>query len=180
MRTAEIRKIDPLQTLDLFSGVSAAEFDQVRGLCFKMEFDDGEIIVEENSNSTDMYVLTRGAAEVRKTDEHGHTRRLATLEPETIFGEISMVLQQPRSATVVAEGETQVVRVDGDRFEELCDADNIAVFKMAHNVLEMLAKRQSDMNQHLLDLADRLEEEEHAIHDDVASLRKRLVEEWSF
>ena len=133
MRTSEIRRIDPLQTLEVFHDISAAEFDKVRGLCFEMHFDDGEVIVEEDSHTTDMFVLVDGTVRVTKLDEHGHRRELATLEPETVFGEISMVLQTPRTATVAADGPAEVVRVDGERFVELRKAGNTAALKVAYN-----------------------------------------------
>jgi CRP-like cAMP-binding protein len=181
MRTSEIRRIDPLQMLDVFSGITSAEFDSVRGLCFEMHFEDGETIVREHSSTADMFVLLEGAVRVEKVDEHGHKRELAVLEPETIFGEISMILERPRTATVRANGHTRVIRVDGERFRELREDQHIAALKVAYNILEMLAARQSATNQHLLALADELEEQSHEkVQDDVSALRDKLMDNWSF
>lgn len=181
MRTSEIRRIDPLQMLDVFSDITSAEFDSVRGLCFEMHFDDGEVIVREDTTTTDMFVLTEGTVRVEKLDEHGHKRTLAKLEPETVFGEISMILETPRTATVRAVGPTQVIRVDGERFRELRDNGHVAALKVAYNILEMLAERQSETNEHLLELADKLEAQSgEKLQDDVSALREKLMDKWSF
>ncbi|MGM0558719.1 MAG: cyclic nucleotide-binding domain-containing protein [Myxococcota bacterium] len=181
MRTSEIRKIDPLQMLELFSDITSAEFDSVRGLCFEMHFDDGEVIVRENSTTTDMFVLIEGTVVVEKLDEYGHKRELARLRPETVFGEISMVLGAPRTATVRAHGPAEVVRVDGERFQELRSSGHVAALKVAYNTLEMLAERQSATNDQLLELADKLDTQNgEKLQDDVSALRDKLMDKWSF
>lgn len=181
MRTREIKRIDPLQRLHLFGNVTAREFSSVRGLCFEMYFDGGEVIIEEGSDSYDAFVLTDGKVRVEKASGGGDSRQLAVLEPETVFGEISLVLQTPRTASVVAVGMAEVVRIDAQRFNELRRAGHSAVYKMAYNILEVLARRQSETNRHLLELSDRLDREEHnATQDDVTNLRNKLMKDWSF
>jgi CRP-like cAMP-binding protein len=181
MKSAEIRRIDPLQMLDVFSDVSSSEFDSVKGLCFEMKFEDSEVIVRENSKTTDMFVLIEGTVVVEKVDEHGHRRELARLRPETVFGEVSMVLGEPRTATVRAHGPTEVVRVDGERFQELRKDGHVAALKVAYNILEMLAERQSATNDQLLELADRLDARDgEKLQDDVSALREKLMDKWSF
>lgn len=181
MRTSEIRKIDPLQMLDLFSNITSAEFDSVRGLCFDMHFDDGEVIVREDSKTSDIFVLIEGTVIVEKLDEFGNKRELARLRSETVFGEISMVLGEPRTASVRSHGPTQAVRVDGERFQELRKSGHVAALKVAYNILEMLAERQSTTNDQLLELADKLDAQNgEPLQDDVSALRRKLMEKWSF
>lgn len=181
MRTSEIRKIDPLQMLNVFEDITSDEFASVRGLCFEMHFDDGEVIVREHSDTSDMFVLTEGRVRVEKLDEHGQKRELATLQPETVFGEISMVLGDPRTATVRAHGPTEVVRVDGERFQELRKSGHTAALKVAYNILEMLADRQASTNAQLLKFADKLDSQSSdKLQDDVSALRDKLMDKWSF
>lgn len=181
MKSREIRRIHPLQRLRLFRDISREEFDRVHGLCFEMEFDDGEIIVEEGCDSCDLFVLTEGRVDVKKVDEEGDHHKIADLEAETVFGEIGFVLEHPRTATVLADGPAEVLRVDGPRFRQLRSDGHAAAYKIAHNILEMLAKRQSKTNRHLLELTDRLDDvQNNAVEDDVANLRNKLRADWSF
>lgn len=180
MHTSEIRRINPLQTLRVFAGISAREFEAVQGLCFEMHFDDGETILREDSHKTDMFVLTRGSVRVETRDETGKLRHLATLEPESVFGEISMILGTPRTATITAQGPARTVRVDGDRYRELRLANNIAALKVANNLLDLVATRQAEINEHLVEIAEHLvvDRPQPSPHQ-MNALREKLMDQWS-
>ncbi|MFW5966523.1 MAG: Crp/Fnr family transcriptional regulator [Persicimonas sp.] len=181
MKSREIRRIHPLQRLRLFRDISREEFDRVHGLCFEMEFDDGEVIVEEGDDNCDLFVLMKGRVDVEKVDDDGDHHKIADLEAETVFGEIGFVLQNPRTATVIADGAAQVLRVDGPRFQQLRADGHAAAYKIACNILEMLAKRQDKTNRHLLELTDRLDDvQTSSVEDDVSNLRNKLRADWSF
>ncbi|HHT9118103.1 MAG TPA: Crp/Fnr family transcriptional regulator [Candidatus Hypogeohydataceae bacterium YC38] len=74
-------------------------------------YKDGEIILKEGSTSREMYVIQSGKVLVTKGEAV-----LATLGEGEVFGEISLLDGQPRSATVQALGEVRVLVIDQEVF----------------------------------------------------------------
>lgn len=73
-------------------------------------FADREVIVREGDDSRDMFVVNRGEVEVVKEID-GREVTLATLGRGAFFGEMSLLESLPRSATVRAKGEAQLLVV---------------------------------------------------------------------
>jgi CRP-like cAMP-binding protein len=74
----------------------------------------GELIVCEGEPGDAMYVIEAGVVEVTADDV-----LLSTLERGDIIGEMSLIDDAPRSATVRALTDCALVRIDRDRFMEL-------------------------------------------------------------
>ena len=74
----------------------------------ELEFEDGDVIVEEGEPGTEMFIVQEGAVEVVRSlpDE---PMLLATLGRGEFFGEMSLLESEPRSATVRAVGKTKVL-----------------------------------------------------------------------
>lgn len=86
-------------------------------------FDDGETIVKQGEPGDDFYIIVEGravvmqqrsgAAEGEPPVEVGH------LGPSDYFGEIALLLDRPRAATVIAKGPLKCVKLDRARFERV-------------------------------------------------------------
>ncbi|MFP4324077.1 MAG: Crp/Fnr family transcriptional regulator [Anaerolineales bacterium] len=79
----------------------------------------GEPLVLVNEPSTGMYLILEGTAKVYRRDLEGQQIEVATLGPSQTMGEISLLLGQPHSATVVAETEMDCLLLTRNRLEEL-------------------------------------------------------------
>ena len=75
-------------------------------------FTAGQTIVEAGTKGTTMYVVLEGEVEVRL----GNTE-LAVNGPGSIFGEMALIDDDPRSATVIAKTDCRLVEIDRRRFE---------------------------------------------------------------
>jgi CRP-like cAMP-binding protein len=75
----------------------------------------GEVILHENDPGNTAYIVEQGRVEVSKTF-HGQNIHLAYLEAGEIFGEMGMIDDKPRSATITAVDETVVREVHQDEF----------------------------------------------------------------
>lgn len=78
-------------------------------------YKDGEIIVKEGTESREMYVIQSGKVHVIKGSGDAAVT-LAVLKEGDIFGEMSLLDAQPRSATVKAVGEARVLAIDHEMF----------------------------------------------------------------
>lgn len=163
---------------ELFRGLTDEELDRVAGFVTYCVYEGGDEIIEEGEESRALYILLEGQVEVLKKDD-GADRHLATLQRDAIFGELGLVLGDPRSATVEAARRADVLRMDGEEFESLRSDNDLAAYKIEHNILKMVAERQSAMNRELMSLMERAEGSESG-SDDITELRENLMEDWSF
>src|SRR5438552_3003398 len=86
----------------LFSGMSKESLDKLATFTFTKSYKQGDVIIEEGRTGNGLYVITSGQVEVVKGATTGTTKRLATLATGDFFGEMSLLDEWPRSATVRA------------------------------------------------------------------------------
>ena len=74
-------------------------------------FAPDEAIVQKDQPGGSMFVIHKGSVEIQTTDEEGNKKVIGTLREGDFFGEMSMLTGEPRSATVIAKEETQVLQI---------------------------------------------------------------------
>jgi len=82
-------------------------------------FEPGQVIFREGDHGEWLYVVREGEVEVLKGDAAGQETPLRRLGPGECFGEIALVSDRPRSATVRAVSATNVLAVDREAFQAL-------------------------------------------------------------
>ena len=110
-------------------------------------YEAGEIIIRENDLGETAYVITQGQVEVTKALQ-GQKVHLAYLEAGETFGEMSMIDEKPRSATVTAVTETLVSEIRRDHFFESFQTDP----KLVLQLLKVLFERLREADARILDL----------------------------
>ncbi|MBN3290710.1 KAP1 kinase, partial [Polypterus senegalus] len=85
-----------------------------------VQFEDGEKIVVQGEPGDDFFIITEGTASVlqRRSDNEEYVE-VGRLGPSDYFGEIALLLNRPRAATVVARGPLKCVKLDRPRFERV-------------------------------------------------------------
>ena len=84
----------------------------------KKNFEKGELIIKEGTSGSAAYIINSGKVEVFRTIE-GEKVALASLGENQIFGEMSMIDDRPRSASVEAVTDVEVTVIERERFNEL-------------------------------------------------------------
>jgi len=108
------------------------------------EFDDGELLVEQDTVGRSMYLILSGQAEVvRRDGETSH--QLAKLEPGQVFGEIGYIRETERTADVRALGKLSSLRFDYERMEKNLKFFPNIVAKLNFNISCILGERLADM-----------------------------------
>ena len=110
-------------------------------------YEAGEVIIQENDLGETAYVITQGQVEVSK-EKDGHKIHLAYLGAGEIFGEMSMMDEKPRSATVTAVTETLVSEIRRDDFFNSFQTDP----KVALQLLKVLFERLREADARILEL----------------------------
>ncbi len=148
-----------LQGVPLFSSLSAAECGQVETRLRRLEFPPQAVIVREGSPGDAMFVVLEGRVAVRKRDPvSGIEFQLTDLGPGEAFGEMALLTDKPRSATVVAVETTTCASLGQAELQAL----------LSHRPRIAMALTST--------LADRLERANHRVGIEFLSLAKAQVD----
>jgi len=116
-----------LPAIPLFSELPAESFAAVLDAVKLVRTRPGETVLAEGEPGQSFYVLARGTVRVTKKDISGGVVPLATLHDGAIFGEMALVSASPRSATVTAETDCDLLEFDRDALARVArDAGTIA------------------------------------------------------
>lgn len=129
----------------LFSGLGQGELTALARTAQRLEYDPGQIIFHMNSLGDGLYLLASGRVKVVVPSPEGKEIILATLGPGAFFGELALVDDEPRSASVVAELPSVVYRIHRNDFSRLLDARP----SIARALLRELARRLRRANAHM-------------------------------
>ena len=113
-----------------------------------------QAIFSEGDAGNAWFVIYEGAARVEKRDPFTPTRQVATLGPHACFGEMAIIDDSPRSASVTATEDTTAFRFPAAMFQMLLEEHSVAAYKLVHAMAKTLCVRQRRMNQQLSDLAE--------------------------
>jgi sulfate permease, SulP family len=84
-----------------------------------LELPDGTVLIHQGESPDDVYVLASGRLRVETLTERGTRMRLRTLRPGVVVGEVAMYSGVPRTADVVAETPSVVLKLSKDSIERM-------------------------------------------------------------
>ncbi len=142
--------INSLKETDLFFNLTQMQLEMVESLCEEVIFQQGEVVIAENSREKELYIILRGDAEVLINPGlvspmqavAAKMQKIATLSRGQSFGEIALVDEGVRTATVRAAGnETLVLKISRDRLLLLCTTYPELGYKIMYNLAVDLANK---------------------------------------
>jgi len=117
-----------LASVDLFATLDEEQRREIAVATSARVYGDGEAIVREGQPGDSMFVVASGRAAVVLEPDR---REVATIDRGGYFGEMSLLTGEPRTATVVARGDTLVLEIDADLFRRLGALNPQAVEQIA-------------------------------------------------
>jgi hypothetical protein len=133
-----------LEHSPLFHGMTGYQIRKTILISELREHTDGECLIEQGTMGRSMYIVVSGQLEVVRRDPDGE-RRLATLGPGEVFGEIGFVRATQRTADVRALGAVSVLRFDHQRLERDLVFFPHIMAKLNFNISGILGKRLADL-----------------------------------
>ena len=144
-----VSNLELLRRVPLFSMLTAGQAEAVSRSVIKSRFKRGESIVEQGQKSNALSIILTGRARVMTSDSRGREVILATLHPGDYIGEMSLIDNEPHSATVRAEVQIDVLVLGRLEFAK-CMSENSS---MAYAVMKGLVKRLRHANSNIESLA---------------------------
>lgn len=132
----------PFGQLDIFAGLSEAQFALIKGLLHRRVFAKGETVFHEGDPGQQLFVIAKGEASVRIRPA-GATRdiRLVTFSAGTVFGEVALLDTEVRSASVEADEELVCYVLEHEVFQQLSGSHPGIAVTLLRNLGRELSNR---------------------------------------
>ena len=108
------QKVELIRHAPLFAHVSKRQLEQIAQIADEIDLREGKEMTEQGARGREFFVLLEGNADVKKNG-----RRINTLGPGDFFGEIALVSDTPRTATVVATSPVRALVITDRAFKRL-------------------------------------------------------------
>jgi len=113
---AMLSNLDLIRRVPLFSLLTTDQAQSIADSVVKRRFKRGELIVEQGTKSNALFILLNGRARVLTADTRGREVILAVLQNGDYVGEMSLIDNEPHSATVRAEVQTDMLVLGRNEF----------------------------------------------------------------
>ncbi len=122
-----------LRRVPLFSDLNLREIRQIARLFKARRFAEGQTVIQEGSGGAAFFVIESGEASVAVAG-----RRKTTLKPGDYFGEIALIDEGKRMATIVATTELVCYGLTYWDFRPVVEANGVIGWKLLQRMAKML------------------------------------------
>ncbi|MGG1518629.1 Npt1/Npt2 family nucleotide transporter [Paenibacillus oryzisoli] len=127
-----MHRVQMLRQVALFQGLTSRDLAAIAVRLHPMEVKQGATVIREGDPGDSLMLLVEGAAGV-----HRAGAKLGGLKPGDCFGEMAILTQSARTASIVAEADSQLLRLDSAVFYDMMfDQKSIAV-----EMMKLLSRR---------------------------------------
>ena len=129
--------VEILESVPLFRGLRRQQLHSLARVCIERACASGEVIVPQGRDGYGFFVVVSGAAEAILEDSDGSTEVVNTFGPTDFFGELALLDNGPRTASVVATDTTECLILPRESFLGMLRRDG----DMAVEIAIELARR---------------------------------------
>jgi CRP-like cAMP-binding protein len=135
-----------LHRLELFANLSESDLDWLSGQVEPVGVAAGEILIEEGKPGDSAYIVVDGEFQVvKKSDVQDIV--IAVREPGEVVGEMALLDQAPRMATVRAVRDSRVLKIRGETLQQLLSQSPSAAMSILHIVSNRLRQNEGLLRQ---------------------------------
>jgi CRP/FNR family cyclic AMP-dependent transcriptional regulator len=142
-RRSRNAKLDLLAKVPLFSACSKRDLGRIASLVDEIEAPKGKVLTRQGDTGWECFVIAEGRA---KASMRG--RGSAKLGPGSFFGEMSLLDQGPRSATVTAETDMHLLVLSSRDFSALVNTVPTVARRIMRGLAERLREAERPQPQH--------------------------------
>jgi len=152
--------INLFKKISLFQDLKEEEVKQVLGLSVPRAYQAGSVIIREDEAGDSMFIMVKGEVEITKRlgvvldEETPNERIIIRLKAEegVCFGEMSLLENEPRSATVTALTECLLMEMGREDFMRLIRENSDMGCKILLRLAQLLSKYLRKTNQDMVKL----------------------------
>jgi CRP/FNR family transcriptional regulator, cyclic AMP receptor protein len=132
-------KVQALKGVPLFEDLSRKELVQLERVCEDLEVEPGKVLCRQGQTGHEFFVIVDGKLQVTRTG-----RPVATLSSGDFVGEIALLTELPRTATVTAETAVRLFVLTRREFHAVLDQNPRVERKVLRALARRLAETSSD------------------------------------
>lgn len=132
-----LNKQDFLDKVPLFSLMKKMDLDRISILAHDYLYHEGDVIIREGDRDNRLFIIVSGEVEVIKDLGGKNQRHLNAFGPYSYFGEMALIDELVRSASVIAKKDTRVLSLDHWNLRQEIEKYPT----MAMELLQMLSRR---------------------------------------
>ncbi len=147
----EVNPVDVLKKIYVFEELKDEQLEKIVKLLKPVKAKEGKTIIKENTKGDDIFIILDGQVRVSRFI-NGKEEAITFLNPGDMFGEMAVLGNQERSATVIAHTDIVMFKFKGKEFKALLD-ENIEIgFHVYRKMARTLAKRLKELDKRYHDI----------------------------
>ncbi|MBN2618348.1 MAG: cyclic nucleotide-binding domain-containing protein [Spirochaetales bacterium] len=153
-------RIEKLAKIPLFSSFAADRdsLEKLNKICNLKDYDENIVVIQEGAKGDDMFIVFAGSVEIRKNTRSGDEYTVVQLSAEhnVFFGELAIVSEGERSATVLTRSKSTFLVITKNDFEKFCEDHPTIGLHITKEILKTVAARLRKTNDDMLTIFDAL------------------------
>ncbi len=121
-----------------FPGISQLEIDELVSRSQVKNYPSGSILCKEGSTESKFYIILDGQVSVSKTINNVEQKKLKTLDSGDFFGEMALIHNAPRAASVTTSAPTTVMEIDKENFDRVLQRSSSVSMAMVREISNRL------------------------------------------
>lgn len=143
-------KTEHLNRVPIFAPLADDETEQLANASTSRVYAPGEPIVRKGKEGNSMFVILRGSVKIQ-IPENSYQKTVGKLGANDFFGEMSLLTGEPRTASVIAEEETEVLQIKKEALKPIFEHNPDLVASICGLIEErrelLVAQEQTDFEQ---------------------------------
>jgi len=139
LRNEQLRFLLP----GLFGTLGKTELAYIERHCEWVHLCRGDILCRQGDPGDCLYIIVSGRLRVVKEDENRNKKNFITIGRGEIVGEIALLTEGVRIATLIATRDTDLVKIPGTEFERLAEAHPRAIISIGRKLVQRIIKTEA-------------------------------------
>ncbi len=129
-----------LSATDLFAGQDEVLLHEFAARCDRVYLAPGELLMREGEPADCLYVLVSGRLRAQVKQLDGSEVAVGEIARNEVVGEMAILADEPRSATVIAIRDSELLRFSREDFERLVEKHPMAILKITRQIVVRLRR----------------------------------------
>lgn len=130
-----------LRRVPLFEGLDPDDLQRVATTAVERTYAEGETVMQEGDHGDELVVIVTGTVRVVRRDPDGGERLIRTYEAGDHIGELAVLREAPRAATVVADSELRGLVIGGEALRSILRERPEAAMSMLATLAERISRQ---------------------------------------
>lgn len=141
-----VQETDLLRKIPMFSKLDASKLKLLAFTSEMVNYQDGDVLFKLGDSADSAYIIMEGTVDIMVETDSGSIVA-STLKQDQLFGEMALLNNLPRNATLKANGELLVMKISADMFLKLLSENSEMALDVMRQLSAKLAKSHEMVSQ---------------------------------